>query len=522
MAVNLFDPSFYRAFNPDLGGLNDAQAFQHLLDFGLNEGRVFSQYADLNLYRTNNPDLAAAGLTTNRQLYDHLSVSGAAEGRAFSFVFNANFYRAANPDLGAAGLSNEQLFEHFRGFGVNEGRQASESFSANFYLAANPDLQAAGFDFQQALQHYVFSGIAEGRTAAPGAAPAPPGPPPPAPPPAGDPGNTPGAALNFGVISGTFNFEDFVGFDDREDYYRFEVATPINFDLYLDGLAARADVTLYEDINRNGAIESQEFVRNTRGSSGSTASISRNLSPGTYFVLVESSEGRNTSYTIQMVNQTSETIDVGALSSSRTFSDFVGQSDRLDFYRFSLNAPSSFNLTLNGLAADATVRVFEDLNNNGIIDVINDGFPASNERLASSSGSGTNSRSIERNLPLGNYFVVVETLGRNTNYTLEMSAGPAASPRNLGAINLNSTAAADFDSLTGTIAASELADLNNASLNIASASLIQDFSASNTVDSGSLASNSFSASLRDPLVAESLAGETNFTEAFAGNGLDLA
>ncbi len=171
MAVNLFDANFYREFNPDLRGLNDAQAFQHLLNFGLNEGRVFSPYVDLNLYRTNNPDLGAAGLVTNRQLFDHLSGLGAAEGRTFSFLFNANFYRAVNPDLAAAGLNNEQLFDHFRAFGLNEGRQAAQSFSANFYLAANPDLQAAGFNFQQAAQHYVFNGIREGRIAAPGGSP---------------------------------------------------------------------------------------------------------------------------------------------------------------------------------------------------------------------------------------------------------------------------------------------------------------------------------------------------------------
>ena len=168
MAVNLFDPNFYRAFNPDLAGFNDAQAFQHLINSGLNEGRVFSQYVDLNVYRANNPDLGAAGLVTNRQIYDHLSGVGAGEGRTFSQVFNPNIYRALNPDLAAAGLNNEQLFDHFRAFGINESRQASESFSVGFYLAVNTDLQAAGFNNQQALQHYVFAGIAEGRIAAPG------------------------------------------------------------------------------------------------------------------------------------------------------------------------------------------------------------------------------------------------------------------------------------------------------------------------------------------------------------------
>ncbi|MBW4496571.1 MAG: hypothetical protein KME26_26535 [Oscillatoria princeps RMCB-10] len=167
MAVNLFDANFYRAINPDLRGLSDGQALQHLLDFGLNEGRVFSQYVDFNVYRSSNPDLAAAGLTTNRQLYDHLLNLGVAEGRQFSSVFNALFYRNANPDLASAGLNNEQLFDHFRNFGVSEGRQASESFSVSFYLANNPDLRQAGLNNQQAVQHFVLNGIREGRIASP-------------------------------------------------------------------------------------------------------------------------------------------------------------------------------------------------------------------------------------------------------------------------------------------------------------------------------------------------------------------
>lgn len=166
MAVNLFDANFYRTVNPDLAGFNDAQAFQHLMNAGLNEGRTFSQYVDLNVYRANNPDLGAAGLTTNRQLYDHLSAVGVAEGRRFSVAFHPPFYRGANADL--ISLNNEQLFDHFRNFGLNEGRASSEFFDVSFYLSANSDLLSAfGFDFQQALQHFVFSGLREGRSAIP-------------------------------------------------------------------------------------------------------------------------------------------------------------------------------------------------------------------------------------------------------------------------------------------------------------------------------------------------------------------
>jgi len=167
MAINLFDPNFYRQANPDLASFSDSDAFAHFINFGVNEGRRFSPYADLNVYRISNPDLVAAGLTTNRQLYDHLSVAGVAEGRIFSDVFDVNFYRAANPDLAAIGFNNEQLLDHFRTSGINEGRLASPIFNAPFYLAANPDLAAAGFDFARGLNHYVLAGMFEGRLTAP-------------------------------------------------------------------------------------------------------------------------------------------------------------------------------------------------------------------------------------------------------------------------------------------------------------------------------------------------------------------
>ena len=51
MAVNLFDPIFYRAANPDLAGLNDAQALSHFQNNGLDENRPFSPFANLNFYR---------------------------------------------------------------------------------------------------------------------------------------------------------------------------------------------------------------------------------------------------------------------------------------------------------------------------------------------------------------------------------------------------------------------------------------------------------------------------------------
>lgn len=71
---------FYRQANSDLSELNNAQALQHLENYGLNEGRQFSQYFSINYYKSPNADLVAAKLN-NRQLLEHYEMFGINEGR---------------------------------------------------------------------------------------------------------------------------------------------------------------------------------------------------------------------------------------------------------------------------------------------------------------------------------------------------------------------------------------------------------------------------------------------------------
>lgn len=171
MTVNLLDVNYYRTVNPDLaaaGLTTDIQLVDHFVKFGANEGRSFSPFVNLDFYRSSNPDLTAGGIANNLQAFYHLQSNGIAEGRRFSYGFNPSFYKAANPDLAAAGMNNnEQLFNHFCASGVYEGRASAENFNVCVYLDANPDLRAAGLNYVQAFQHYVTCGYKEGRTAVP-------------------------------------------------------------------------------------------------------------------------------------------------------------------------------------------------------------------------------------------------------------------------------------------------------------------------------------------------------------------
>jgi serine protease len=100
--------------------------------------------------------------------------------------------------------------------------------------------------------------------------------------------------------------------------------------------------------------------------------------------------------------------NLGTLNRPFTLTDFVGNSDVSDIYRFSLASNSSFNLSLNGLTADADVEL---LNGNGT-------------RLAISGASGTTSEWIDGSLTAGTYYINVFRYTGNTNYRLSLSATP--------------------------------------------------------------------------------------------------
>jgi hypothetical protein len=521
MAVNLFDANFYRSVNPDLAGFNDAQAFQHLINAGLNEGRTFSQYVDLNVYRANNPDLAAAGLTTNRQLYDHLSTNGAAEGRTFSSVFNANVYRALNADLQAAGLSNEQLFDHFRAFGINEGRQASESFSASYYLAANPDLQAAGFNNQQALQHYVFLGAAEGRAAAPGGAVAPVTQ---APPPVAEPGSTPETAADLGIFTGTRSFDNFVGSADLNDYYRFTLDQVHDLNLTLGGMSDNANVALYlAEEKVNGSFDLGDQITSSGNYSDSDESISRSLGAGTYYVRVYPYEGwssvSDTRYTLKLTatptgigDIANNTFNMGVLNGTQTFTDFVGSTDSHDYYLFTLDRVQDLNLTLGGMTDNANVSLY-------LAEEKVDGQFALGDQITSSGNYSDSEESISRSLGAGAYYVLVYPYEgwssvSDTKYTLRLSTDSGTS----------TTSSNSIDILTNSSTVNELpasADFDNVAFNDADVSVIQEFGGNGAVELGNVASNQLLNTTQD-LIGDSLGIGADFDSGFTSNVLDNA
>ena len=103
--------------------------------------------------------------------------------------------------------------------------------------------------------------------------------------------------------------------------------------------------------------------------------------------------------------------------SPQTFSDSVGDTDIVDTYAFSVRdfGPDSIylpNISLTGLSNDADIRLIEDYNSNGIVDVDLD------EVLGSSTNGGSLDESIVIGLDGGDYFLQVYQYSGDTNYQL--------------------------------------------------------------------------------------------------------
>ncbi len=219
--------------------------------------------------------------------------------------------------------------------------------------------------------------------------------------------NTLSTARNMGSLVGSRTFTDWVGSTDTNDYYRFDIGTASNFNLNLTGLSADADVQL---LNSAGTILQGAYAGGT-----SSEYISRQLSAGTYYARVYRFSG-DTTYNLALNatpldyagNILSTARNIGTLSGTRSFTDWVGSVDTNDYYRFDVSTTRNFSLSLTGLSADANVRL---LNSAGTV-------------LQGAYLTGNSAESISRQLGAGTYYAQVYRASGNTNYSLSLSATP--------------------------------------------------------------------------------------------------
>ncbi|MEM8501543.1 MAG: S8 family serine peptidase [Cyanobacteria bacterium P01_D01_bin.1] len=249
-------------------------------------------------------------------------------------------------------------------------------------------------------------------------------------------GNIRDAARNFGVINGSSRIKDFVGRNDRNDFYRFSLSKESEFKLLLTELAENADVRL---LNGRGRIIEASTAKGI-----DAESIERTLAAGDYFIEVLSYKQSDTAYKLHLsaaavIPSPTEptpiapapiapapkirpggTLDtagnLGTLSDSRSLADSVGPKNPQDFYRFELKQKSDFSLLLGTLDGPVDSLL---LNSRG-------------ETIAySSRNSGSRDESIRLALRAGTYYVQVSSSFSfmDANYTLNLSAEKTGSNR---------------------------------------------------------------------------------------------
>ncbi|MEX0267734.1 S8 family serine peptidase [Leptolyngbyaceae cyanobacterium UHCC 1019] len=232
-------------------------------------------------------------------------------------------------------------------------------------------------------------------------------------------GNSLSTARNVGTLTNTLTFNDFVGAADTNDFYRFNLNTGSNFNLNLSGLSADADVELIQDLNNNGSVDNGEILASLINSDTNPETLSRLLAAGSYYVRVYPFLSSNTNYSLSLGaiavgdNTLPTATNLGGLTTSRTVTGFVGNTDADDFYRFTLSSDRSVGVFLDGLSADADIQLIRDFNNNGIVD--------SSDVLAESIRAGSASEAIFNTLSAGTYFVRVLQFSGNTNYSLTLT-----------------------------------------------------------------------------------------------------
>ncbi|HEY7090567.1 MAG TPA: hypothetical protein VH518_20885, partial [Tepidisphaeraceae bacterium] len=247
-------------------------------------------------------------------------------------------------------------------------------------------------------------------------------------------GNNSNTALTLTPPDGA---HDFVGPSDPKDTFKLTLPHQERLGADLLFVTDPINIAIGKDTNNNLVLDASEKLVNRTVTDSHTTTLA-NLLPGNYLIEVTSAGTLGTNYLMGLGtapldiagNTAADAKDIGAISSTRIFSDFVGNgsgglfmADNDDFYKFTFADNGKFNFTasLTGLSGDANIRIFRDDNGNQQLDQ-RDG-----ELIGLGTNTGTTSETITLNqiqIP-GTYYLQVfraSNLVSAASYTLTVSA----------------------------------------------------------------------------------------------------
>ncbi|MCY2967308.1 MAG: pre-peptidase C-terminal domain-containing protein, partial [Planctomycetota bacterium] len=241
------------------------------------------------------------------------------------------------------------------------------------------------------------------------------------------------------------------------DVYKFTVSTDSILSATITGLSELVQAKLFRDLNGDGVLAGDEQLE-IRDNYYSGATLTFNGEPlmkGTYFLQVSPWNSEvNTAYTLaisaasiagsQDAGGTAATArDFGTLTTAvQTVNDIAQWSDT-DVYKFTVSSDSILSATITGLSELVQVRLFRDLNGDGIL------VSSDQLEIRDNYYSGATLTFNGEPLMKGTYYLQVSPWNSevNTAYTLAISA--AAIPGSQDAGGTTATAR-DFGTLTTT------------------------------------------------------------------------
>lgn len=222
--------------------------------------------------------------------------------------------------------------------------------------------------------------------------------------------------------------------DNRKTVYSFSLQKSHSFRATLKRLEHKASLTLFD--------ESGARIAKSNRPGRQAENLRENLEAGTYFLQVRGRGRRpETDYRLRLATPAKGTPemlfptagntppdlavsgnasldqagnsqftarDLGVVEGVQTYQDWVGRTDTLDYYRFSLSDRSIFSLRLTGLSADADLALIDQ----------------SGTFLKESIETGASDELINKILDPGSYFVRVARYEGQTSYTLTLDVTP--------------------------------------------------------------------------------------------------
>ncbi|MDD1433189.1 VWD domain-containing protein, partial [Dolichospermum sp. ST_sed6] len=254
-------------------------------------------------------------------------------------------------------------------------------------------------------------------------------------------------AIDLGILEGDLAVTGSINSANPQVYYRFTVGNPVEEDyegsyfgtprdlsLLLYKLNADVDVEIFQDFNQDLIQQDDEVTIYYTVPQNTAETLEfTNFDEGIYYIRLSQNNG-DTNYTFNLSvpplavppdnagNTPTNAQDLGTLNGSLTRTDFIGEVDKDDYYRFNLTSVSDLSLKVNGLdQGDLTVTLGKDINNDGVIDF--------DETIAISDAEGNESEAININgLADGTYYVWLSRNSGNTDYNLNLSATPSVIP----------------------------------------------------------------------------------------------